>query len=147
VSSPCCGRTGSYNTGRPPLTIDGFGGHLIGHLDGVLLFNVRDTSLTGGKGGFYCWANARAASKRWKWNRSTPTRCSGSPVHEPGPGGDRRRGRRFRRPSQWQADAGTLKQTSEIIAPEAGVYFPATYARAGEPRWRDVHLRAAAFRR
>jgi hypothetical protein len=42
------------------LTLDVVGGSIVGYLDGVELFSVRDDSLAAGRIGLYCWANAGA---------------------------------------------------------------------------------------
>lgn len=50
-----------YIQGREYLvTIDIVGDVITGYLDGVALFSVRDSSLSSGKIGLYCWANVGA---------------------------------------------------------------------------------------
>lgn len=134
----------TYNSGQSyELRIDAFGGRLIGHLDGELLFNVRDEDIRAGRAGFYCWANTHARFEALDvesldrdpvlWESAFTNLDQVEIVDAGGASGG---------PSQWEANGGTLKQTSDINAPENGVDFPATYTRAGEPWWGDVHIYA-----
>ncbi|MPZ99110.1 MAG: hypothetical protein GEU80_07175 [Dehalococcoidia bacterium] len=53
--------TGVYALGREYLlTLDAVGDTLVGYLDGVELFSVRDGSLATGTVGLYCWGNTGA---------------------------------------------------------------------------------------
>jgi hypothetical protein len=135
---------GSYNTGQSyNLTIDAFGNHLIGHLDGVPLFNVRDADLAAGTVGFYCWANVHARFEALEVESLNAETVLWEPAFmsldeiEIVDAEDAAAG-----PSLWEADGGTLRQTSDINAPEAGVSFAGTFARAGNPAWRDVQIYA-----
>jgi hypothetical protein len=135
---------GAYNLGQSyTLVVDAFGDQLVAHLDGVMLFNLRDGDMAGGRIGLYCWANTQS-----RFEALDVESLSANPVlfdfaftgldeieivDEPGAAVG---------PSQWRAAAGVLTQTSGIAAPEAGAHFPGTYARAGEPRWRDVQISA-----
>jgi hypothetical protein len=135
---------GSYNTGQSyNLIIDAFGNHLIGHLDGVPLFNVRDADLTAGTVGCYCWANVHARFEALEVESLDAETVLWEPSFtsldeiEIVDAGDATAG-----PSLWEADGGALRQTSDINAAEAGVYFAGTYARTGNPAWRDVQIYA-----
>jgi hypothetical protein len=135
---------GSYDTGQSyTLTIDAFGGHLIGQLDGVPLFNVRDADLAAGTVGFYCWANVHARFEVLEvesldadpvlWDPGFTSLDQIEIVDAAGA---------VAGPSLWEVNGGTLRQTSDINATEAGVHFPGTYACAGNPEWRDVQIHA-----
>jgi hypothetical protein len=135
---------GNYDTGRSyGLAIDAFGDHLVGHLDGVPLFNVRDADLATGAVGFYCWANvgARFEALEIESLDADPVLWAAAftnldEIEIVDSGGA------VAGPSLWEASGGTLRQTSDISAPEAGVHFPGTYARAGNQEWRDVQVYA-----
>jgi hypothetical protein len=133
---------GSYNIGQSyTLTVNAFADLLVADLNGVLLFNVRDTDLRAGQVGFYCWANTHARFEALEieslgaspvlWESAFTNLDQIDIVDAGGASAG---------PSHWEADGGALTQTSQIRGPEEGVHFPATYARAGESRWRDVGI-------
>jgi len=135
---------GTYNTGQSyNLAVDAYADRLVAHLDGVPLFNVRDADLSAGKVGFYCWANTQSRFEALEvesldadpvlWEFTFTDLSEVEIVDEGGA---------IAGPSHWRAAGGVLTQTSDINAPDAGAYFPGTYARAGEPRWRDVQISA-----
>jgi|GEM_PF-476606 len=134
--------SGDYNVGQSyTLTIDAVGDHLLGHLDGVPLFNVRGAGVAAGGVGFYCWANVQARFEALE----VESLAAGTVLWEPGfTSLDRIEivdaGGATDGPSSWDASGGVLRQTSGIRAPEAGVQFPGTYACAGDPEWRDVQI-------
>ncbi len=136
---------GGFDIGQSyDLTIDAFGDHLIGHLDGVPLFNVRDADRAAGTVGFYCWANVLARFEALQVESLDADPVLWEPAFtnldqvEIVDSDDAVAG-----PSWWEATGGTLRQTSDINAPADGVHFPGTYVVGGNPQWRDAQIYVA----
>jgi len=133
-----------YNFGQSyDLVIESFGDRLVGYLDGILLFNVQDSSLTSGRVGFYTWLNSNAhftalsveelESNPVLWEPDFKNLSGLEQVDEVGA---------VQRPSRWETIDNLLVQTSNIGDASDGVnaYRPGTYIFGGNDDWRDTHV-------
>lgn len=132
-----------YNVGQSyHLVIEAYGDRLLGYLDNVLLFNVRDSGIQAGQVGLYCWANHGARFEALEvealerdpilWQPSFADLSEVAIIDE---------AIAAKRSSQWRVQDGALIHAPDIHAQSgASALQPGTYALGGNINWRDVEI-------
>lgn len=125
------------------LVIESFGEWLVGYLDGMLIFSVRDSegAIAAGRVGFYCWRNPGAHFEALKvesmevapvlWQPAFQDLSELEVIDEAGA---------VFGPSQWAATNGVLTQSSNIHVIDNTYHVPGTYVVGGQSDWRDVEI-------
>ncbi len=135
----------THETGRPvTIVIDAIRDRLKCHIDGVLVFDLRDPTHATGRIGVYCWGNSGARFDRALVRR--PSLEAYALFSDRFTAGDLNgwifidEGLAFA-PSAWSIANGELRQTSNIYEPpndRATLSKLGTQGIAGDPGWRDV---------
>lgn len=126
------------------LVIEAHADQLLGYLDDVLLFSVRDPEpVAAGRVGFYCWRNKGAHFENIEveslgvppvlWQPAFANLSEMEIVDEAGA---------TQGPSQWVAVAGELIQSSNIQVLDNTPHRPGTYALGGSADWKDIQISA-----
>jgi len=123
------------------LVIEAYQDRLVGYLDSALLFSVRDSAVSTGQVGFYCWANTGAhfealevealESDPLLWHPSFEGLSEMLIVDEPGV---------IYGPSQWDVVSGVLSQSSNVHVNDTSPHCPGTYALGGDSAWQNVQI-------
>jgi hypothetical protein len=116
---------------------------LVGYLDDVLLFSVRDADLASGQVGLYSWLNDAASFDAVSvealegalvlWQPAFADLAELEVVDEAGATDG---------PSAWSTAGGDLTQSANIHVEDAGPHKPGTYALGGRAEWQDVQISA-----
>lgn len=125
------------------LVIEIFGDRLLGYLNDALIFIVRDSEnpILNGRAGFYCSRNPGAHFEALKIESLEADPIVWQPALEDLSEIEIRdeTGAVFG-PSQWQAAAGVLTQSSNIHVVDNTYHLPGTYAIGGQSNWRDAEI-------